>query len=322
VRRKLAEELPVLFREAPQVPETVAGSYIRNLERRAGMEIASNVIETTREEVAPRGDTQRAVERVLEGSSRDPERLAEFLDGEPISRVVFDEPNCGRREGVAWDRSNAPEFALLQRGPQQIQRATPQFGGPGGRDAISGPPLQAPRELLEGPDELGLQGKDAALRGKPTRIDHVREKTGLVQEVLRGGDLDGAEARSQCRALVAPRSEDEEGAGRHLEPAPHHGLEGQREAESTRLHSRGVRDASVYLETGEHEVVEPELAPAKAKGTRVQLDGIRVPSVEVFTEGIEVAELEAGDFCHEALTIVCVVRISDSTRCGDLASAE
>lgn len=49
-------------------------------------------------------------------------------------------------------------------------------------------------------------------------------------------------------------------------------LEGEREAESARLHRRGVRDAAIHLKTGEPEVLEPELVPAEAKGPRVKLD--------------------------------------------------
>jgi len=259
--------------------EPLAQSCIRDAQGRTRVEVAPNLIETARAEVFRGGDLQCATERVLEGSSCDPECLDELLDREPVSPVVFDEPKRGRREVEPGDGSNARDSAHQQSAPRQMERAMPQRGGPGGRAAVAGRMMQASRELLEGADESGSQGHDAALRGQRGRMDRVRQNTGLVEELLRGGDLDGAEARPQGRALVTPRREDEEGSGGHLEPAPPHRLEAEREAEKARLHRRGVRDAAIHLEAGKPEVLEPELVPAKAKGSRVQLDGIRIPSV-------------------------------------------
>jgi hypothetical protein len=69
--------------------------------------------------------------------------------------------------------------------------------------------MQASRELLEGADKSGFQGHDAALWGERARIDRVCQNTGFVEELLRGGDLNGAEAWPQGRALLTPRREDE-----------------------------------------------------------------------------------------------------------------
>ena len=168
------------------------------------------------------------------------------------------------------------------------------------------------RELAEEPPVLSgetPQESEPVAQGCSRDVEgrmRVEVAPNLVEtarsEVVRGGDLQRAAERVLEGPSCHPERRDE-----FLDREPV---------------SRGVRDTAIHLEAGEPEVLEPELIPAQVKRLHIQPDGIRIPSVQVLPGGFEVAKLEPGDLGHGWLSVGRTVRISDSSRSGEVPNTQ